>query len=53
MTIYTLFHGALKLDISDQGGVIEGFWHDTTALLRPGKKTVWQPTPPVSAGAVC
>ena len=38
MTIYTLFHGALKLDISDQGGVIEGFWHDTTALLRPGKK---------------
>lgn len=38
MTIYTLSHGALKLDVSDQGGVIEGFWRDTTPLLRPGKK---------------
>ncbi|STE57398.1 putative aldose 1-epimerase [Escherichia coli] len=39
MTIYTLSHGSLKLDISDQGGVIEGFWRDTTPLLRPGKKS--------------
>lgn len=38
MTIYTLSHGSLKLDVSDQGGVIEGFWRDTTPLLRPGKK---------------
>ncbi|STP18499.1 putative aldose 1-epimerase [Escherichia coli] len=38
MTIYTLSHGPLKLDVSDQGGVIEGFWRDTTPLLRPGKK---------------
>lgn len=47
MTIYTLSHGSLKLDVSDQGGVIEGFWRDTTPLLRPGKKAVWQPMPPV------
>ena len=39
MTIYTLSHGPLKLDVSDQGGVIEGFWRDTTPLLRPGKKS--------------
>lgn len=39
MTIYTLSHGSLKLDVSDQGGVIEGFWRDTTPLLRPGKKS--------------
>lgn len=45
MTIYTLSHGPLKLDVSDQGGVIEGFWRDTTPLLRPGKKAVWQPMP--------
>lgn len=32
MTIYTLSHGSLKLDVSDQGGVIEGFWRDTTPL---------------------
>lgn len=38
MTIYTLSHGSLKLGVSDQGGVIEGFWRDTTPLLRPGKK---------------
>lgn len=53
MTIYTLSHGSLKLDVSDQGGVIEGFWRDTTPLLRPGKKAVWQPMPHVSAGAIC
>lgn len=54
MTIYTLFHGALKLDISDQGGVIEGFWHDTTALLRPGKKKrCGNRRLLFSAGAVC
>lgn len=48
MTIYTLSHGSLKLDVSDQGGVIEGFWRDTTPLLRPGKKkAVWQPMPHV------
>ncbi len=39
MTIYTLSHGSLKLDVSDRGGVIEGFWRDTTPLLRPGKKS--------------
>lgn len=39
MTIYTLSHGPLKLDVSDQGGVIEGFWRDTTPLLRLGKKS--------------
>lgn len=47
MTIYTLSHGSLKLDVSDQGGVIEGFWRDTTPLLPPGKKAVWQPMPHV------
>lgn len=47
MTIYTLSHGSLKLGVSDQGGVIEGFWRDTTPLLRPGKKAVWQPMPHV------
>ncbi|NYY74570.1 aldose epimerase [Escherichia coli] len=44
MTIYTLSHGPLKLDVSDQGGVIEGFWRDTTPLLRL-VKAVWQPIP--------
>ena len=39
MTIYTLSHGPLKLDVSDRGGVIEGFWRDATPLLRPGKKS--------------
>lgn len=39
MTIYTLSHGPLKLDVSDQGGVIEGFWRDTTPLLRPRVKS--------------
>ena len=53
MTIYTLSHGSLKLDVSDRGGVIEGFWRDTTPLLRPGKKAVWQPMPLFSAGAIC
>ncbi len=50
MTIYTLSHGPLKLDVSDRGGVIEGFWRDATPLLRPGKKSgaVWQPMPLVS-----
>lgn len=48
MTIYTLSHGPLKLDVSDRGGVIEGFWRDATPLLRPGKKAVWQPMPLVS-----
>ena len=45
MTIYTLSHGPLKLDVSDQGGVIEGFWRDTTPLLRPGKKSGVAPMP--------
>lgn len=40
MTIYTLSHGPLKLDVSDQGGVIEGFWRDTTPLLRLVKSGV-------------
>lgn len=39
MTIYTLSQGALKLEVSDQGGVIEGFWRDAAPLLRPGKKS--------------
>lgn len=46
MTIYTLSHGSLKLDVSDQGGVIEGFWRDTTPLYVL-VKAVWQPMPPV------
>ena len=53
MTIYTLSHGSLKLDVSDQSGVIEGFWRDTTPLLRLVKKAVWQPMLLFSAGAVC
>lgn len=40
MTIYTLSHGSLKLDVSDRGGVIEGFWRDTTPLLRLVKSGV-------------
>ncbi len=36
-----------KAGRSDQGGVIEGFWRDTTPLLRLVKKAVWQPMPPV------
>lgn len=47
MTIYTLSQGALKLEISDQGGVIEGFWRDAAPLLRPGKKAALLPTLPV------
>ncbi len=54
MTIYTLSHGSLKLDVSDQGGVIEGFWRDTTPLLRPGKKSgVATDASCFPAGAVC
>lgn len=52
MTIYTLSHGSLKLDVSDQGGVIEGFWRDTTPLLRPGKKS-GVACLMFSAGAIC
>lgn len=53
MTIYTLSHGSLKLDVSDQGGVIEGFWRDTTPLLRPGKKRCGNRCLLFSAGAIC
>lgn len=38
MALFTLTNGAMKLDVSGQGGVIEGFWHQHTPLLRPGKK---------------
>ncbi len=37
MALYTLQNGALRLDVSERGGVIEGFWHNDTPLLRPGK----------------
>ncbi len=54
MTIYTLSHGSLKLDVSDQGGVIEGFWRDTTPLLRPRvKKRCGNRCLMFSAGAIC
>ena len=53
MTIYTLSHGPLKLDVSDQGGVIEGFWRDTTPLLRPGKKRCGNRCLLFSAGTIC
>lgn len=54
MTIYTLSHGPLKLDVSDQGGVIEGFWRDTTPLLRPSKKSgVANRCLLFSAGTIC
>lgn len=39
MALFTLTHGDLRLEVSDQGGVIEGFWRQETPLLRPGKKT--------------
>lgn len=37
MALYTLQNGALRLEVSERGGVIEGFWHNATPLLRPGK----------------
>lgn len=39
MTVYTLTQGALRLAVSECGGVIEGFWHNDTPLLRPGKQS--------------
>ena len=51
MTIYTLSHGPLELDVSDRGGVIEGFWRDATPLLRPGKKSGVERQPFCLAGA--
>lgn len=53
MTIYTLSQGALKLEVSDQGGVIEGFWRDAAPLLRPGKKRRCYRRFLFSAGSVC
>lgn len=53
MTIYTLSHGSLKLDVSDRGGVIEGFWRDTTPLLRLVKKRGGNRCLMFSAGAIC
>lgn len=53
MTIYTLSHGSLKLDVSDRGGVIEGFWRDTTPLLRLVKKRCGNRCLLFSAGAIC
>ncbi len=38
MTLYTLQNGPLRLTVSERGGVIEGFWHNNTPLLRPGKQ---------------
>lgn len=38
MALLTLSSGALRLEVSAQGGVIEGFWRHNTPLLRPGKK---------------
>lgn len=53
MTIYTLSHGSLKLDVSDQGGVIEGFWRDTTPLYVLVKKRCGNRCLLFSAGAIC
>lgn len=39
MIIYILFYGLLKLDVFDQGGVIEGFWCDMMLFLCFGKKS--------------
>lgn len=39
MVLYTLTQGALRLVVSARGGVIEGFWHGDTPLLRPGKQS--------------
>lgn len=39
MALYTLQNGALRLVVSECGGVIEGFWHNDTPLLRPGKRS--------------
>lgn len=39
MALYTLQSGALRLEVSERGGVIEGFWHNDTPLLRPGKQS--------------
>ena len=39
MALYTLQNGALRLEVSERGGVIEGFWHNNTPLLRPGKQS--------------
>lgn len=38
MTCFTLRQGLLQLDVSSQGGTIEGFWGQDTPLMRPGKK---------------
>lgn len=53
MTIYTLSHGSLKLDVSDQGGVIEGFWRDTTRSYVLVKKRGGNRCLMFSAGAIC
>ncbi|MGK9173301.1 aldose 1-epimerase [Yokenella regensburgei] len=39
MTIHSLQNGTLRLMVSEQGGVIEGFWHQDMPLLRPGKQS--------------
>lgn len=39
MALYTLQSGALRLVVSERGGAIEGFWHNDTPLLRPGKQS--------------
>jgi len=39
MKIFTLTQGALRLEVSPLGGVIEGFWQQDIPLLRPGKKS--------------
>ena len=45
MTIYTLSHGPLKLDVSDQGGVIEASGAIRRRCYVLVKKAVWQPMP--------
>jgi len=39
MALYSLQQGALRLLVSPRGGVIEGFWHQDTPLLRPGRQS--------------
>lgn len=47
MTIYTLSHGSLKLDVSDPGRRNRRLLARYDAALTSGKKAVWQPMPHV------
>ena len=48
MTIYTLSHGPLKLDVSDRAASSKASGVTRRRSYVPVKKAVWQPMPLVS-----